>query len=88
MRIQELTEELDKVVNSFLNEEVADNDAILAAVFELNNEIGMSLQKTRDPVLRELQLRVNELTKAAKSNDKEMLAKAIESVRAGAAKLP
>ena len=43
---------------------------------------------TGDAALKDLQLRVNEVTKAAKWNDKERLAKATESVSEAAARLP
>jgi hypothetical protein len=76
-----MAEELDKVVMEYLNKERSDNAAILAAVFRLNNEIGRLLRPTGNAALTDLQLLVNDVTKAAKLNDRMKLAEAMESVR-------
>jgi hypothetical protein len=76
-----LTEALDRAVMEYLNKEGSDNAGILAAVFRLNVEIGRLLRPTGDVALREFQLKVNEVTKAAKLNDRWKLAEAMELVK-------
>jgi len=78
---------LRKAVDSFLNGDDASRGAIFAAVFILNNRLGPTLRKSQSPVLRELQLRVNDVTVATKLSDKSRLAVAMKSVEAASGKL-
>jgi hypothetical protein len=75
---------LRMAVDRFLRGEALALSEILVAVFALNNEIGPSLRRGETPNLRELQLRINELTKAAKSGDTDLLARAITRVEESA----
>jgi len=79
--------DLDEAVGAFIVSGGGDSKAILSAVFRLNNEIGKLLRPSGDPVLKSLQLRVNDVTMAAKQLDRKRLAEAMERVRADALRL-
>lgn len=87
MPLKDSVEALDEAVGSFLAGDARDNKAILAAVFGVNNEIGRLLRPTGDPALKALQRNVNEVTKAAKRNDRRALARSTEKVRAEALRI-
>ncbi len=77
--------ELESKVEAFLGS--GNESELLSAVFKLNNEIGKLLRLSRDPALKELQLRVNEVTVAAKKRDRKRLRVALERVRDSVADL-
>lgn len=85
--LSKLTEDLDRAVRRFLDDSEADDSEIMAAVFKLNNEIGRLLRPTGDAALRDLQLDVNEVTKAAKLNDRASLVEAMSLVKSEVLKL-
>lgn len=85
--LSKLTEDLDRAVRRFLDDSQADDGEIMAAVFKLNNEIGRLLRPTGDTALRDLQLDVNEVTKAAKLNDRASLVEAMSLVKSEVLKL-
>lgn len=87
MPLKDSIEALDEAVGSFLAGDERDNKAILAAIFGVNNEIGRLLRLAGDPALKALQLNVNEVTKAAKRNDRRALAQSMEKVRAEALRM-
>jgi hypothetical protein len=71
---------LDEAVREFLALESKDVAGILSAAFALNNEIGRPLMLTRDPALKALQLRVNDVVVAAKKMDRASLPSAMKKV--------
>jgi hypothetical protein len=74
--------ELDWDVAEFLRAGTKGNAAVLSAVFKLNVEIGKLLRPTGDAWLRDLQLKVNDVTVAAKRLDTRDLAAAMRRLRA------
>jgi len=79
--------QLDEAVRDFVHSGGKDNAAILDAIFQLNNETGKLLRVTGDSTVRELQLSVNEVTKAAKLRDARRVVSAMDRVRADLARL-
>lgn len=71
---------LREAVREFLAEETPSPSGVLSAVFTVNNEIGAVLRNTGEPALRDLQLKVNQVTIAAKSGDKANLSAAMSAV--------
>jgi len=76
--------ELDTAVAELLARDDDDNAAVLSAIFKLNNEIGRRLGASGNPVLRNLQLSVNDVTVAAKMLDRRRLATTMAKVKKSA----
>ena len=72
--------DLREAVQEYLAGETRSPQRVLSSVFAVNNEIGAVLRHTGDPVLRDLQLKVNEVTVAAKKVDKRMLSASMSAV--------
>lgn len=68
--IADAVADLREAVRMFVAEETQSPDGVLAAVFALNNALGLRL-RAGDPGMRELQLKVNQVTVAAKGGDRE-----------------
>jgi hypothetical protein len=77
--------DLREAVREFLAGDAPSPDRVLSSVFALNNEIGAVLRRTGDPVLRDLQLKVNAVTVAAKSGDMRKLSASMSAVLDAAA---
>ena len=88
LALKRAVDALNVAVSEFNASGGSDGSRVLAAVFELNNEIGRLFRSAADSRLRELQLDVNEVTKAAKRLDGDKLARAMEKVRERSLQLP
>ncbi|MDV3293708.1 MAG: hypothetical protein LYZ70_05505 [Nitrososphaerales archaeon] len=80
MTILDALVDLESAVEGYLGK--GDEFVVLSAVFKLNNEIGKQFTVSHDPALKALQLRVNDVTVAARRNDRKELGAALERVRA------
>jgi len=78
--LQDAISALREAVQDFLAEEAVSPAGVLSAVFAVNEEIGPALRSTGDPALKDLQLKVNEVTLAAKRGDRKRLKASMSAV--------
>lgn len=84
--LREALDSLDRAVEEYVREARLDEKAVLAVVAQLNQELGRAARQGEGAGLRDLQARVNEVTRAVKKKDREWTGRALAEAKDSASR--